>query len=660
MEIAMNMNIQRNTPNDERGRRKMGSVLLKKALLLLLVMLLLLPLLPIKSALAAELDKLQLSLKVGSTEATVNGTPIVIQQPFIENGTVMVPLGVFKKTFGSKVSLDQDDVVKVMYGSHTGAMSIGGLTAWRDGVKVKLTAAPRMVSGVLMVPLRFVAGVLGADLSQGRGGEVLVTLAPSAVEDVTSVEIGIDSDVGKTRIGNSYYKWSLNYPSELVVGDSGGDESVASFMSADNLYYLEVHASIQETPVDAEDLLEQLVREAEEGGETVLDRETFPEALNPYARIVSKDSSGALWESRVYYAGERLYEIYLTDDKAVNYKDMAKYEGLLNSFQPSFDAKDHKIRDLSTVKEGLRAAYNEDYGISLQVPAGWEKDDQRLYYESKQGSHLSVRVTSAPTGSTLKSWAEELDMRTKDSFVADAYVSKGSNNVEISGVSAQINESEINYGNGWMTEYQVLLLKDGYRYYFEYLTTAGQDKDKEKFNAIVSSIDIDFDLMKENFGRLKSDDYKDLKHKVATKTSKTYGYSIDIPRLWTPYGDDFEKQSVEYQFMGGRFQIQSNPASSVEYTINLLKEYYQNNNKDPKGPQIESVLESTVAGVPATIITIHQIKNGVPFRTKQIVCGNDEGIYTITITLNDANATAEQQAVLDKTLQSFRFTGSGS
>lgn len=637
----------------------MGSVFIKKGLLSLLVMLLLLPLLPIKSVQAAEVDKLQLSLKVGSTIATVNGKKVIIQQPFIENGSVMVPLGVFKKTFGSTVSLNQDDVVKVMYGSHTGAMSLGELTAWKDGVKVNLPAAPRMVSGVLMVPLRFVAGVLGASISQVSGGGLLVTLTPVVADDEASEETGIDSDVGKTRIGNSYFKWSLNYPSGLIVGDSGGDESVASFMSADTLYYLEVHASLQEAPVDLDDLLEQLVREAEEGGETVLDRGIFPEALSPYARIVSKDSSGALWEARGYYADERLYVIYLTDDNAVNYKDLTKHEGLLNSFEPSFDAKDHKIRDLSTVQDGLRAAYNEDYGISLQVPADWAKDDQRLYYESNQGSHLSVKVTSAPTGSTLKSWAEELDMKSKDSYITDAYVSKGNSNVEISGVSAQVYESQINLGNGWTTEYQVLLLKNGYRYYFEYSIPAGQEKDKAKFKAIVSSIDIDFDQVKENFGRLKSDDYSDLRHKATTKTSKTYGYAIDIPRLWTPYGDDFERQSVEYQFTGGRFQIQSNPDGAMEYTINLLKEYYQNNNNDPKGPQIESVVESTVAGVPATIITVHQSKNGIPFRTKQIVSENNEGVYTITITLNDANATEEQQAVLDKTLQSFRFMGSG-
>jgi hypothetical protein len=635
----------------------MGFKVLTQGLCAMLALLLLFFILPIQTARAAETEKLQLSLKVGSTSATVNGKKVTIERPYMENGTVMVPLGVFKKTFGSKVSLEGNDIVKVTYGSHTGLMMIGSISAWKDATKVKLTSAPRMVSGVLMVPLRFVASILGATLSQGNGGELVITLVPADNEGDVPVDTGIDSDVGKTQIGNSYFRWTLNYPSGLIAGNSGGDESVATFSSADNLYYLEIHASDQAVAVDADGLLEQLVREVELGGELILDQESFPKASVPYARLVSKDSSGALWESRLIYAEGRLYEMYLTDEKATHYKDLAKYAGLLGSFRPSFDTKDNKIRDLSTVKNGLSEAYNEDYGISLQVPAAWTKDDQHFYYESKQGSHLSVAITSAPAGSTLESWTEELKTKTQENFVSDAYVFKDSMKSEISGVPAQISETQLNFGNGWTTEYQVIVLKNGYRYYFEYVTPAGQEEDKAKFKAIISSIDIDFDHMKENFGRIASDDYKIIKNKTITKVSKRYGYAIDIPRLWTPNQDVFETQLVEYRFIGGRFQINSKPEGSVDYAVNMLKDSYQNKNNDPKGPRIESIVESTFAGVPATILTVHQIKNGVPLRSKQVVFGKNEVVYTITVTLNDANATAEQQALLDKTLQSFRFTG---
>lgn len=635
-----------------RLKSKAGHI--QRSVSVMLGILLLLTFFPANNASAAAGSLLKLSITVGSTAATVNGKPVVIPKPYAENGTVMVPLGVFKKAFGSTVSLDGDDVVKVMYGPHTGAMTIGSTTAWKDGVKIKLAAPPRMVSGVLMVPLRFVAGVLGARIAAEEGGSLLVTLAPSE-EEGNGTESGIDSDVGKTRIGNSYFKWSMNYPPGLVVGDSGGNESVATFTSAENAYYLEVHASPLEVPADLEALLENLVRSSEEGGETVLDREVIPEAAVPYARTVSKDSSGALWEGRQYYAGGRLYEVYLTDDNAANYKDLDKYAGLLDSFRPTFNAADKSIRDLSTVKNGLREGYNEDFGIALQVPADWNMDDQHLYYESKQGSYLRVKVSSAPAGSTLAGWSQELASQIRDSYVPDAFTIKDSIAGKVSGEPVLINEIGLNPGNGWSTEYQILLQKNGYRYYFEYVTPPGQDGDKARFKDVLNSIDIDFGLIKENFGRLATDDYALLSKKSVTKSSKAYAYSIDIPRLWTPYQDLFESQTVEYRFTGGRFQIYVNPDVTMEYAVSQLQSYYQNSKKDPKGPQVKSVEESSFAGVPATILTVQQTKNSIPMSTRILVFSKNEMVYTLTVTLNDANATAGQQADIEKVLGSFRW-----
>ncbi|WP_019915123.1 stalk domain-containing protein [Paenibacillus sp. HW567] len=635
---------------------KSGGVPVWRGLCTLLAVLLLLTILPVKEVQAADQKLLQLSLKVGSNTAIVNGEEITIQKPFVDNGMVLVPLGVFKKTFASTVSLEGNDVVKVMYGPHTGAMTIGSNTAWKDGVKIVLPAAPRMVSGTLMVPLRFVAGVLGARVLPDSGGGLLLTLAPSVNQEEMGETGGIDSDVGKTRIGNSYYQWSLNYPAGLIAGDNGGNESVATFTSAENLYYLEIHASLLETAPDAEGLLDRLVRAAEEGGETILDRETFADAAVPYARIVSKDSSGALWEGRQYYAGGKLYELYLTDDKAANYKDLNKYALLLNSFKPSFDVNDKSIRDLSTVDNGLRVGYNDDYGITLQVPADWSVDDQHLYYESKQGSYLRVKVSSAPVGSTLESWSKELDSQIQDSYVTDAYVLHEDVPAKISGEPVLVKETELNSGSGWSTEYQVLLQKAGYRYFVEYLAAPGQEEDKAEFQTILKAIDIDFTTIKENFGRLETEDYAALRSKTVTKSSKAYAYSVDIPRLWTPYQDVFETQTVEYRFTGGRFLINVNPEGSVEYAVNLLQSYYKNSKNDPKGPRVISVEESTFAGVPATLLTVQQTKKGIPSRTQQIIFAKNDLVYTLTVTLNDANATPAQQAAVEQTLKSFRLS----
>jgi hypothetical protein len=204
-----------------------------------------------------------------------------------------------------------------------------------------------------------------------------------------------------------------------------------------------------------------------------------------------------------------------------------------------------------------------------------------------------------------------------------------------------------------------LLLKNGYRYYFEYVAASGpgQSSDQARFTEVLNSIDIDFAQTKSNFGRLASEDYTQLSQKSVTKTSKTYGYKLEIPRLWSPVQDLFESQSVEYRFTGGRFQLYASPEVTPEYAVGQLQGYYQNTKQDPKGPQIKNVTETTFAGMPATILTVEQTKNSIPVGKKIIVFSRNDVVYTLTITLNTANATASQQAVLERVLGSFGWGG---
>lgn len=70
---------------------------LRRGVSVIVVLLLLLSLFPVGKAQAAEGALLQLSLQAGSASATVNGKPVTIPKPFSENGTLLVPLGIFKK-----------------------------------------------------------------------------------------------------------------------------------------------------------------------------------------------------------------------------------------------------------------------------------------------------------------------------------------------------------------------------------------------------------------------------------------------------------------------------------------------------------------------------------------------------------------------------------
>lgn len=603
---------------------------------------------------ASDLTTSELRITAGSTSAYINGSKQTIAKPYKFKGVTMVPIGVFKKAFGSEIRLEKNDVVKVKEGPHTVTLTIGSSIAWVDGVKKEMGAAPKMMNGVLMVPLRPVAAGIGATLAPSSSGEMVIRLLQtdgSTDDDEGSINL----DEGKTRIGNSYYGWSMNYPSDLMILQTGEQERMMTFGAEDSSYYLEVYVSDQDVNLDSDDLLQQLVQEAKEAGDTVLDRESIAKGKTPYARIVVKDADGVLWEMRQYINEGRQYDVYLADYGALNYKDLGKRAALLNSFQPTYAQSDRTIKDLSTVDEGMRSTWNDDYGIELKIPAGWSMDSTQMIYEAKDGAYLQLRVTSAPKGATVQEWSGQLDKWMRETFTPESYEPIGSYKMEVSGETAEVNEFRYNFGDGWQTEFDVLLQKNGYRYYAEYTFPEEQTKDREWFKSIMKSVEIDFDTVADNFGQLDEDPYLTDKTKSVTRTSKRYHYSVDIPRYWTPYNDRFEYSPVVYTFTGGQFSIAASEDKSIEMTVSQLREAYAEATKTRKNFKLISSEELTFAGVPAFSFIYHEVDNGVPYTGRQIVFEQNGTTYTITSGLNDANKTEVQAAALEKAVNSFSF-----
>ncbi|PWW37490.1 MULTISPECIES: stalk domain-containing protein [Paenibacillus] len=603
---------------------------------------------------ASDLITSELRITAGSTSAYINGSKQAIAKPYKFKGVTMVPVGVFKKAFGSEIRLEKNDVVKVKEGPHTVTLTIGSSIAWVDGVKKEMGTAPKMVNGVLMVPLRPVAAGIGATLAPSSSGEMVIRLLQTD-ESFDEDEGGINLDEGKTRIGNSYYGWSINYPSDLMILQTGEQERMMTFGAEDSSYYLEVYVSDQDVNLDSDDLLQQLVQEAKESGDTVLDRESIDKGKTPYARIVVKDADGVLWEMRQYIHDSRQFDVYLADYEALNYKDLGKRAALLNSFQPTYVQSDRTIKDLSTVDEGMRSTWNDDYGIELKIPAGWSMDNTQMIYEAKDGAYLQLRVTSAPKGATVKEWSGQLDKWMRETFTPESYEPIGSYTMDVSGETAEVNEFRYNFGDGWQTEFDVLLQKNGYRYYAEYTFPEEQTKDREWFKSIMKSVEIDFDTVSDNFGQLDEDPYLTDKTKAVTRTSKRYHYSVDIPRYWTPYNDRFEYSPVVYTFTGGQFSIAASEDKSIEMTVSQLREAYAEATKTRKNFKLLSNEELTFAGVPAFSFIYHEVDNGVPYTGRQIVFEQNGTTYTITSGLNDANKTEVQAAALEKAVNSFTF-----
>ena len=598
-----------------------------------------------------------LTLQKGSSSASVNGKSYTIAKPYIKQGTVMVPLGVFKKAFGSVIRLEGNSRIRVLHGPHTVVMSIGSTTAWVDGKKIQLPMEPQMVSGTLMVPLRPVAQGIGAKVNKDKNGKLSISMVVTDKDELPKNNTGIDATAGKTRIGNSYYEWSMNYPSGMVIGGGADNESVAVFADATGRYYLEVHATPQQVKLDTEDLLQRLEKEARSAGDTVLDGEMVTRAAVPYARVISRDAEGVLWEGRGYYANHKMYAIYFADEEAVHFKDLDKYADLLNSFKPSFNAGDKSLKDISSIEKGLRSVVNTDYGVVAGVPAGWAVNNQEMFYGDEEQGYLSIRVSSAPKGTagTLSGWVDQMKGWLGEAFVPEAYEIVSLTPVKISGVEGQMQEVRYNFGDGWTTEYEVMLQKNGYRYYFEYTVPEGQEETAKAWEEVLKSIDIDYEVVPANFGRIGEEDFLTDKSKVATKSSNAYRYQVAVPRYWTAINDRFETSGVEYGFVGGSFEISADKETEAEYVISGLKQYYNEAVSGKSQVKLEGIENIKFAGVPAVSFKAHHVKDEIGYTSRQIVFESGGVTYTLSTVLNDANATEAQKQAVEKTLNSFEL-----
>ncbi|NMO96688.1 stalk domain-containing protein [Paenibacillus lemnae] len=604
-------------------------------------------------------SKVILTIQQGSKAAAVNGVAYSIAKPVTKQGHLMVPAGIFQKAFGSQIRLEGTDRVVLMHGAHVIVMTIGSKAAWVDGKKVTLPVEPQMISNTLMVPLRPVAKGLGAALGKDKQGRLSITLnVKDKSGDPSDPEAGGEVTSSKSRIGNSYYGWSMDYPSGMVIGGGAENESSASFMDATGQYYLEIYVDSQPETLGLKDLLKQLVRDADDAGELVMHQEIVTRGPYPYARTISRDSEYTLWEGRVYFHGGKRYELYFADRNASHYKDLEKYSGLLNSFKPVFTKGDHLLKDLSSIENGLRPIEEVDYGIYAGVPAGWQNYGDLSYGKQEEGS-LFMDVYSVPGGEkgSLADGISRLKELYADYFIPEAYEIVGVTPMNISGEQGQVLEVRYNMGDGWSRQYRLLVQQNGYRYDFNFTAADDSPEAATMWSRVLKSLELDYEAVPAVFGSISYPKYLLDGNEEIKRLSKAYHYEITLPEIWDPLSDRFESGRVEYTLTGGSFEIISDGDTSLGKVTSRMKDYYTevtsgSAESSAKALGMENI---TFAGVPAVSFKLHQENRGAGYTERHIVFESEGVVHTISVMLNDVNATETQLQSIERVLGSFKL-----
>ena len=102
-----------------------------------------------------------------AVQVNINGSPLQMDvPPMIVNGRTLAPLRAIFEALGAKVQWNTSDrSIVITKGATTIRLQIGSTTALNNGAQVTLDAAPIIVNGSTLVPVRFVSEDLGALVS---------------------------------------------------------------------------------------------------------------------------------------------------------------------------------------------------------------------------------------------------------------------------------------------------------------------------------------------------------------------------------------------------------------------------------------------------------------------------------------------------------------
>jgi hypothetical protein len=609
---------------------------------------------PISAAVSGS--NVEIRIKVGSNQMKINGEATKIQPPFQSAGNVMVPLSVFTniKGLGAKLQLKDNKIITLTYQKHAIILTQGSKSATIDGKKTALPVAPVSKQGVQMVPLGIIVKTFGATLATDASTKEIVIKATVVSNTTGGANSGIDTDSGKSLIGDSYYKWSMNYPTGLVQEKQKSNGSWISFSDVKGDYYLAV--SIEE----AADLLakedkRKLLNDGIDDGETVVDMKTITRPAGSFERMVTRSKNGFYYEYRGIQANGYFYTL-IFGKKAKTASELDSNSGLLDSFQPSYNSANKSLKDLARIKDGKVAYENSDYGLKIQLPKEWTEDTEGTnpYYSGPDSSYMSLMVNSIKQGDTLDEMVNRKLRLYKDISLEAYQKTPKTTSITWNGIPAIL--VEYSYSNDtktWWSEYEVYAFKGNYKYYVNY-TFKAENKDKvgDILDIVLNGMKIDFAKVEKSFGEIPDPaDTIDLLTKV-TKTSKTQGYSITLPKYWTKGNDDMESGNLHFMGYGIDFIVSVDTGASLAAYPEMLEKNYTTGG----ALKIQSKTNVTYAGVNAIKYELVSTEIAKVFiHSTSYLFEKNGNVYLVQGLLNDTSATELNQKQLEEALNSFQF-----
>ncbi|CAM3351701.1 copper amine oxidase N-terminal domain-containing protein [Paenibacillus lupini] len=599
----------------------------------------------------------EVRLKAGSTNVAINGKQSsVLTAPFEKSGTTMVPLSVITKAFGAKLKLQDNKIITLTYNDKTVVVTIGSKTVKVNGKNQTVAVAPVIIKGTTMVPVRVIVEAFGAKIGRDKKtNEIVITgaLAQSGSSNSGGGSTNLDPDYGKTKFGDSYLGWTMNYPPGLLLVAQSDDGTYAEWGSTTSESSVIVSTEHATDVLTSTEIRDKISVDWLPSDEVVIDKRTITVNGQSFEKMVTRSSEqGMLFEYRATQKGETLYFV-MVGVVGKEKTSLDPYQSLLDSFVPSFDKSDSTIKDITKVKDGLMSINNEEFGLSLKLPAGWYgvKNSPNPMYVSENG-FFSFGISSLQAQDTAEQWLARVQKQLHEDFLPNYIKNEKTSSIVMKDGNALVLTYEFSYDQKtWYTANEVFLVVGNYRYAleFNYDSKLGTQGDT-LFKSTLATVDIDTAYIDKNYGQIEDDTDNIDRTKVNTKRSTKYGYSIDLPAHWLGVNTDFEQDAVAYISDYGQLIIQTIEDADVASVSNAVQQGLREDGLSVTRGNVFSVGNTSVSS-----FSVQEDIDGIPTTEIFYLVEHNGNTLAFIFTINNANATTTALNGFDTIVKSIKF-----
>ncbi|UHA71643.1 hypothetical protein [Paenibacillus sp. 481] len=511
-------------------------------------------------------------------------------------------------------------------------------------------------------------------------GKVEAKAVKSEAKGLSLLDKLIHPNANKSRIGDSYYQWSMAYPKDWTYGSLSYEEDMMGIWNAqetvavivDVRSWKDIESEFNlykapfKVPVEGKAMLLHLKDYVQQ---TAVINERIGKIGNlTFAEVIGTSDEGSYLMRMMNANGNRyLYRVH--DSSVKQATQLSKHAALLNSFRPHYKHGKSLVTDVSTEEHGFRRVHVRERGMSFDVPSNWVVREDDLYIHDKvYNGQLESFVAKAEQGLTVQKLTEQKLAFLKKTYLPEHLQVLQEENIKLkNNITAKYVVTKHRYGKQWRIGYQVFVIEQGLKFHLAYNAdeTAQSRKEGER---IVRSLQFTNNL--KILSNVPTQTEWSADWQVTDKLHfASAGITVDIPKWWRELLTQSQYEDLKVTLKGSENKIlASYKLPNSHFSLMLLTEkntgaakkamevYYKGSDS---GIKFDTWKSTTFKGMPAYELSFKGASifenDSSPYTSRLLLVEYRGRQVVIYSTMYDTARTPEMLEMMDRVMESVTF-----